>query len=32
VIDQALEENALSEKEWHALSPSVIPPPEARGG
>ena len=27
-IDEALEENALSEEEWRHLSPSVIPPTE----
>lgn len=29
-IERALEENARSEEEWHALSPSVIPSPEHR--
>jgi uncharacterized protein (DUF433 family) len=29
-IEEALEENARSPEEWHEISPSVIPPPEAR--
>lgn len=29
-IERALEENARSEEEWHALSPSVIPSSEHR--
>jgi uncharacterized protein (DUF433 family) len=29
-IDEALEDNARTPEEWHEISPSVIPAPEAR--
>jgi uncharacterized protein (DUF433 family) len=29
-MDEALEENVRPPEEWHEISPSVIPPPEAR--
>ncbi len=30
-IDEALEENARTPKEWHELYPAVVPPPPAHG-